>query len=102
MPTCWIVNLIYLALPNVETSKLRVRERVLHGGHNIPVADIERRFSRSLSNLLSDFSEAATSCLCFINNELTPVLVFEQNGKDRIIAHHDHYQNLLKEIEICD
>lgn len=47
----WRVELIYLALPSVEMSKLRVAERVAHGGHNIPVTDIERRFPRSLSHL---------------------------------------------------
>ena len=31
----WRVELIYLALPSVEMSKLRVLERVAHGGHNI-------------------------------------------------------------------
>ena len=43
----WRVELIYLALPSMEMSKLRVAERVAHGGHNIPAADIERRFARS-------------------------------------------------------
>lgn len=42
----WRVELIYLALPNVEMAKLRVAERVSHGGHDIPVPDIERRFLR--------------------------------------------------------
>ena len=40
----WLVELIYLAIPNAEMSKMRVAERVAHGGHNIPLADIERRF----------------------------------------------------------
>jgi len=48
----WRVELIYLALPSVGLSRLRVAERVRHGGHDIPVADIERRFPRSLRNLL--------------------------------------------------
>lgn len=52
----WWVALIYLALPSVEMSKLRVAERVAHGGHNIPTAAIERRFPRSLRHLLNDFS----------------------------------------------
>lgn len=30
----WQVDLLYLALPSVEMSKLRVAERVKHGGHN--------------------------------------------------------------------
>ena len=48
----WQVELIYLALSSVEMSKLRVAERVAHGGHSIPAKDIERRFARSLQNLL--------------------------------------------------
>ncbi len=49
----WQVELIYLALPSVEMSKLRVAERVSHGGHNIPTPDIQRRFPHSLHNLFS-------------------------------------------------
>lgn len=47
---------IYLALHSVEMSKLRVVERVSHGGHDIPLPDIERRFPRSFHNLLTVFS----------------------------------------------
>ena len=47
----WYIHLVYLALLDVEQSKLRVAERVAHGGHTIPIKDIERRFSKSLKNL---------------------------------------------------
>ena len=50
--TGWRVELLYLALPSVELSRERVAERVAHGGHAIAPADIERRFPRSLRNLL--------------------------------------------------
>lgn len=36
----WRVELIDLALPSAEMSALRVAERVAHGGHSIPLADI--------------------------------------------------------------
>ena len=93
----WTVELIYLALPSVEMSKLRVAERVSHGGHDIPVSDIERRFPRSLRNLWNDFSQKVDRCACFMNDGETPVLVFEQNGSKRDILHHDYYQ-LLHEV----
>jgi predicted ABC-type ATPase len=93
----WRVELIYLALPSVEMSKLRVAERVAHGGHNIPLADIERRFPRSLNHLLNDFSHRVDSCTCFMNDGESPVLVFEQRGSDREIVHDDYYQLLLEE-----
>jgi predicted ABC-type ATPase len=93
----WRVELIYLALPSVEMSKLRVAERVAHGGHNIPVEDIGRRFPRSLRHLLNDFSHRVNSCTCFMNDGESPVLVFEQCGNDREIVHDDYYQLLLEE-----
>lgn len=52
----WRVELIYLALPSAEMSRLRVAERVKHGGHDIAAADIARRFPRSLHNLFHRFA----------------------------------------------
>jgi predicted ABC-type ATPase len=93
----WRMELIYLALPSVEMSKLRVLERVAHGGHNIPAKDIQRRFPRSLRHLLCDFSHRVDSCICFMNDGESPVLVFEQWGDNRDILHEDFYQLLLEQ-----
>lgn len=93
----WQVELVYLALPNMEMSKLRVAERVAHGGHNIPTEDIERRFARSLRNLLNDFSHRADHTLCFMNDNRQPELAFEQYGDQRTILNNDHYQLLVEQ-----
>ncbi len=93
----WRVELIYLALPSVEMSKLRVAERVVHGGHNIPVADMERHFPRSLRHLLDDFSYCVDACSCFMNAGEHPQMVFEQHGNHRNVIHADCYQLLLDE-----
>lgn len=74
----WQVELLFLALPNVRMAKLRVAERVAHGGHNIPNQDIERRFPRGLHNLLFLFSQAVDRCVCFMNAAENPILIFEQ------------------------
>ncbi len=94
----WQVELIYLALPSMEMSKLRVAERVAHGGHNIPLKDIIRRFPRSLQNVLADFSHHADRTRCFMNSGDTPELVFEQKKINRTVIHKSYYQRLLKEI----
>jgi predicted ABC-type ATPase len=95
----WRIELIYLALPSAEMSKLRVAERVAHGGHAIPLADIERRFPRSLRHLLDDFSHRVDRCTCFMNDGENPVLVFEQCGENRDILHQVYYQLLIEEAE---
>jgi predicted ABC-type ATPase len=91
----WQVELIYLALPSAEMSRIRVAERVAHGGHNIPSKDIERRFPRSLANLFDVFSIEVDICRCFMNNNQMPELVFEQQGQFRTIINDNYYQNLI-------
>ena len=93
----WHVELIYLALPSIEMSKARVAERVAHGGHNIPEQAIERRFARSLRNLLVEFSYAVDRCSCFMNTRDQTTLIFEQQGEQRNTIHATFYQHLLKE-----
>jgi predicted ABC-type ATPase len=36
-----------------------VRERVKKGGHNVPVADIRRRFTRGLQHFIRDYAPLA-------------------------------------------
>jgi predicted ABC-type ATPase len=93
----WQVELIYLALPSIEMSKARVAERVAHGGHHIPLHDIERRFSRSLHNFLTEFSDTVDHCLCFMSTSYEPTLIFEQQKNQRNIINHDLYQHLAEE-----
>lgn len=77
---------------------MRVAERVAHGGHNIPLHDIERRFSRSLGNLFHIFSYKVDRCTCFMNDGEKPIPMFEQKGDSRDILHEVYYHQLLKEI----
>jgi len=93
----WRVELLYLALPNVEMSRLRVAERVAHGGHNIPLQDIERRFPRSLRNLLNEFSVVVDRTQCFMNDGNSPQPVFEQQGETRAILNPDLFEQLTQE-----
>jgi predicted ABC-type ATPase len=43
--------LIYVALSSADLSATRVQARVAEGGHDIPDADIQRRYLRSFRNL---------------------------------------------------
>lgn len=74
----WRIELIYLALPSVLLSQLRVAERVKHGGHDIPLADIVRRFPRSLANLRHRYAPLVDSTVCYLNDGPVPRLVFTQ------------------------
>jgi predicted ABC-type ATPase len=95
----WHVELTYLALPDVEMSKMRVAERVIHGGHNIPTQDLERRFPRSLQNLLNEFSQAVNLTQCFLNTGLAPELIFIQQGQNREIINPQLFTQLIQQAE---
>ncbi|MBE9080167.1 zeta toxin family protein [Romeria aff. gracilis LEGE 07310] len=95
----WRVELIYLALLNVETSRLRVAERVAHGGHSIPLSDIERRFPRSLRNLLNEFSFAVDRTQCYLNDSDSPLLIFTQQGEAREILRPELFNQLIQQAE---
>ncbi|MCY4099943.1 MAG: zeta toxin family protein [Rhodobacteraceae bacterium] len=92
----WAVVLIYLALPNVALSINRVAERVSRGGHNIPKRDIVRRFPRSLKLLLNEYCHIVDECLCYMNHENPPKLVFVQQGIDQYIIDEYIFQILEK------
>jgi predicted ABC-type ATPase len=44
-----------------------VRERVRRGGHNVPEADVRRRFARSCSNFWHIYREIADQWTMFYN-----------------------------------
>jgi predicted ABC-type ATPase len=92
----WRVELLYLALPNVEMSQLRVAERVAHGGHSIAPADIARRFPRSLRNLLDVYAGAVDYARCLLNSGPSPEIVFVQQGDQRTIFSQTIYDQLVK------
>ncbi len=93
------MELIYLALPSAEMSRLRVVERVTHGGHNIAEADLIRRFPRSLHNLLNSFAPKVNQVRCFMNSDEKPELVFQQAGVVRTILHQDFFTLLQWETQ---
>ena len=93
----WRVKLIYLALPDVATSHMRVAERVSHGGHDVSDLDLQRRFPRSLRNFLVVFAERVDEAVCLWNGEYRVQLVFRQKGTVRKIANPILLAHLLKE-----
>ncbi|GAB3919082.1 zeta toxin family protein [Larkinella terrae] len=62
------VRLFYVWLESVEIAKERVAIRVSKGGHNIPPDIIERRFERSLVNLMLLYLPICDNCLITNNS----------------------------------
>jgi predicted ABC-type ATPase len=80
------VHCFFLWVSGVELALSRIRQRVLRGGHDVPEADVRRRFERSIGNFLVHYRPLAASWFLFDNSAGTPsVIAFEKHGELRII-----------------
>ncbi|NOT83542.1 MAG: hypothetical protein HOP02_01920 [Methylococcaceae bacterium] len=86
-------------LISAEMSRLRVAERVAHGGHRILDADIVRRFPCSLYNLFNEFAPKVDQAKCYMNRSTIPKLVFQQEGATCNIFHSDFFDLLQQEAQ---
>lgn len=75
-------------------SKSRVAERVRHGGHNIPESDIERRFPKSLRNLLNDYRMRVDACVCYMWEDGTAKVVFQQCGVSCVVHDDEIFEQI--------
>ncbi len=71
----YAVKLFYLWLPSATVAIRRVRERVRKGGHSVPVADIRRRYTRSIRNLVRHYLPLADEWTIFDNSGREPRVV---------------------------
>ncbi len=93
----WQVVLFFLWIPDAAFSKSRIRERVKHGGHNIPDDAIYRRYPRIMNNLMKIYIPLCDKAICYDNSNPKPVPVFEQDGKNRRIFIEDIYDRILRQ-----
>jgi len=74
-------NLVYIGLDSTDDNLARVRDRVLEGGHDVPVKDIERRYDRSMGNLERGLLVAERSYVVDNSDRVHRVLGRFENGK---------------------
>jgi len=90
----WQIELYYLWLPSIEFSAQRVQERVEHGGHHIPLQDIQRRYPKGIYNLMHHYAPLCDSLVCFDNSSLTSETIFIQQGSDVTVSHKIKFEQL--------
>jgi predicted ABC-type ATPase len=93
----WQIVLFFLWIPDAAFSKRRVRERVEHGGHDIPDDTIYRRFPRIIHNFIKIYIPLCDKVLCYDNSKPNLVPVFRQDNKGRRILNQDIYAKILRQ-----
>ena len=82
----YAVHLVYFWLSSPQLAKERVASRVRNGGHNIPVAVIERRYALGIRNLLEIFIPIVDEWMIVDNSNLAQAVVAEGGtGRDAVV-----------------
>lgn len=68
------IEISYLRLPSPQLALRRIAARVKQGGHNVPRADVLRRFDRSWKNFNNYYRPLADAWTVYDNSGNEPVL----------------------------
>jgi predicted ABC-type ATPase len=71
----YVVHVGYVWLASAELAKKRVAVRVQRGGHDIPSADIARRYRRGLRNFFELYKPLADTWIIWDNSSTRLVVV---------------------------
>lgn len=97
--TGYEVNLVYLWVPTVDVTISRVRERVRHGGHNIPEEMSRRRFVKSLHSLIFIYWQHVDFMAICDCSTGVPEQVYERDGDAERIMDPNTYLTIREMAE---
>ncbi len=81
----YFIRLFFLWVPDPDLSLARIKERVSLGGHDVPKADVLRRFDRSMYNFLKIYEPFLDAWDLFDNSAAQPRLIAKKNGGLNVI-----------------
>ena len=90
------LHMFYLWIPGPDLALLRIRDRVESGGHDVPEADVRRRFGRTLTNLFTLYRPLLDTLDFFDNSSDTPRLVFEDEAGRTKVSDAALYEGLRR------
>jgi predicted ABC-type ATPase len=71
----YVIEIIYIRLASPQLALSRIASRVRQGGHDIPRADVIRRFKRGWTNFLEVYQPLADHWAIYENSESKPKLL---------------------------
>lgn len=90
------VVFVYVFLLSVEQNLARIRQRVALGGHNVPVADVKRRYKRSLQNFF-DIIPSVHEWMLYYNGGDNFDMIAQGSGEKLEIMNEVVYNKFKKE-----
>jgi predicted ABC-type ATPase len=89
------VHIFYLWVPSAELALSRVRGRVLRGGHDVPEADVRRRFERSIRNFLGPYCALADRWILFDNSASQPKIMVTSRQRQLRVVDTRRYNEIV-------
>lgn len=71
----YLIEIAYLKISSPQLALRRIAARVKQGGHNVPRADVLRRFDRSWNNFRDLYRAMADKCSVYDNSGAKPRLL---------------------------
>src|SRR5258708_8941412 len=68
----YLIEIVYLRLASPQLALRRIASRVRQGGHNVPRADVIRRFKRGWTNFLDVYRPLADHSAIYENSQSNP------------------------------
>ena len=95
----YATHLDFLALPSVEDSIRRVANRVQQGGHNVPEADLRRRFRLGLSNLFNLYRPYCDTWNLYLNSDDATLIAHGSAGSLNV-DHQEFFETVVRDFDL--
>lgn len=89
------ITLAYVYVDTAEFCVERIKARVMNGGHDVPEADVRRRYGRSKANFVSVYAPLVDHWMLYYNGGNELLLVAHRNGQREVVA-EDKYEAFME------
>jgi len=94
------INIFFLWIPSSQLAILRVKDRVAQGGHDVPIADIKRRFERSMNRFFKEYRLLADKWILFNNAEPKPKIIASKQNSHIEVVNQGLFKQIIKKVGI--
>jgi len=94
----YALHLFFLWIPSPELAIARIKDRVAEGGHNVPVEDVRRRFTRGINNFFSLYEPLLDSWMLFDNSKAKPVLIAKRRNSHKEVVNDNLFAIVQRDV----
>ena len=94
------IHIYFLWIPSSQLAIVRVKDRVAQGGHNVPIADIRRRFERSTEKFFNQYRLLADQWMLFNNSESKPKLIARKQNVHIDVIDQDLFEKITQKVGV--